>query len=234
MAASIEEDSVPIPKFNASLGRKNRAVVESVTFTPYFPYIRFDGSVKVTSNEIDSFEGVPTALLCKVNGPQNLTLQWKFGNSKSNFSSFQPFFGRNVTTVSKLMRTDPVRPCVRYSHSSTLAFFVEDKYEGYVYVCVATENNRDTVVGNKTMYDIIESIQQRATVYGKSLTMTDTLVNPNVVADGGSFTLRCLPPSTVPSYVTIVDMLTISRKSGTNVPERLADYYISQFPSKLQ
>ncbi|XP_059165294.1 uncharacterized protein LOC131947910 [Physella acuta] len=95
--------------------------------------------------------GSNVTLTCNVYGPRNVTLQWKLGNRLSNFSSFTPYPVQNhITYAAPVVDSDA--PCVKYLHSSTLKFQTENKYNGYMYVCVAKENMRDTIVGNMTIY----------------------------------------------------------------------------------
>ncbi|XP_059149119.1 uncharacterized protein LOC131936222 [Physella acuta] len=96
--------------------------------------------------------GSNVTLFCNATGPKNVTFQWKFGSRLSNFSSFTPYPVQNAVSVAEPVLVSSGTTCVQYIHLSTLKFQTEDKYDGYMYVCVATENNRDTIVGNMTIY----------------------------------------------------------------------------------
>ncbi|XP_059149084.1 uncharacterized protein LOC131936187 [Physella acuta] len=159
-------------------------------------------------------------------GPKDVTFQWKFGSRLSNFNSFTPYSVQNATSVAEPVLVSSGATCVQYIHSSTLKFQTEEKYDGYTYVCVATENNKNTIVGNMTLY----------TKTGKqspytSQPLSETLVNPKAVDVGGSFTVTCdASRAGVPTNATTILSLTVARRDGEKEPITLARYNTLTFP----
>ncbi|XP_059161212.1 uncharacterized protein LOC131944550 [Physella acuta] len=91
-------------------------------------------------------------LTCNVNGPKVLTFTWKYGPSSQDFNSFMIYPVQNDISVAEPVLVSSGTTCVQYRHTSTLKFQTEDMYDGYMYVCVATENNEETIVGNITIH----------------------------------------------------------------------------------
>ncbi|XP_059161468.1 uncharacterized protein LOC131944690 isoform X1 [Physella acuta] len=96
--------------------------------------------------------GSNVTLTCNVNGPKALIFTWKYGPSIYDVNSFTSYPVQNAVSVAEPVLVSSGTTCVQYIHSSTLKFQTEDMYDGYMYVCVATENNRDTKIGNMTIY----------------------------------------------------------------------------------
>ncbi|XP_059161517.1 uncharacterized protein LOC131944733 [Physella acuta] len=96
--------------------------------------------------------GSNVALTCRVYGPKALTFTWKYGPSRSDVNSFTSYPVQNAISVDEPVQISSGTTCVQYGHTSTLKFQTEDMYDGYMYVCVATENNEDTIVGNIIIY----------------------------------------------------------------------------------
>ncbi|XP_059161358.1 uncharacterized protein LOC131944639 [Physella acuta] len=96
--------------------------------------------------------GSNVTLTCRVNGPKALTFTWRYGKPSSDVNSFTSYPVQNDILVYEPFQISSGTTCIQYRHTSTLKFQTEDMYDGYMYVCVATENNRDTIVGNITIY----------------------------------------------------------------------------------
>ncbi|XP_059161629.1 uncharacterized protein LOC131944816 isoform X2 [Physella acuta] len=96
--------------------------------------------------------GSNITLTCRVNAPKALTFTWKYGPSSSDVNSFTSYPVQNAISVYEPFQISSGTTCVQYRHTSTLKFQTEDMYDGYMYVCVARANYRDTIVGNMTIY----------------------------------------------------------------------------------
>ncbi|XP_059149088.1 uncharacterized protein LOC131936191 [Physella acuta] len=167
-----------------------------------------------------SFEKMDFNLTCIVNGSNNVNIHWKFGSSLSNFSSFTPY----PEATGEHFLIDSGTTCEWYFHSSTLSFKTEYKYDGYTYVCVATENNRDTIVANMTL-NVTQAWEK-----------SDNLIHPKEVKEGGSFNLTCYAShASVPLNITTVTTLYVEWTDGTQNPVLLARYrtYIPPFQYKF-
>ncbi|XP_059149086.1 uncharacterized protein LOC131936189 [Physella acuta] len=170
--------------------------------------------------------GYDVDLNCIVEGPKNVTFQWKFGSRLSNFNSFTPYPVQNAVSVAEPVLVSSGTTCVQYIHTSTLKFQTEEKYDGYMYVCVATENNRYTVVGNMTLYH-----KKGKQSPDTSQPISETLVNPKAVDVGESFTLACdASIAGVPTNATTILSLTIARREGEKEPTTIARYNTLTFP----
>ncbi|XP_059161505.1 uncharacterized protein LOC131944724 [Physella acuta] len=161
--------------------------------------------------------GSDVTLICNVNGPKQLTFTWKYGLSSSEVNSFTPYPVQNDISVAEPVQISSGTTCVQYRHTSTLKFQTEDMYDGYMYVCVATENNEDTIVGNITIY-----IEQ---VHGQKI------VSPNVIEEGGTFTVTCgASHAGVPTTASTVVSLAIGWAAGTTLPTTIARYRLFSTP----
>ncbi|XP_059161653.1 uncharacterized protein LOC131944827 isoform X2 [Physella acuta] len=96
--------------------------------------------------------GSNLTLTCNLYGPKVIVVQWKYGHSSSDVNSFTSYPLQNDITVAEPVLVSSGTTCVQYRHTSTLKFQTEDMYDGYMYVCVATEDNRDTIVGYMTIF----------------------------------------------------------------------------------
>ncbi|XP_059159894.1 uncharacterized protein LOC131943697 [Physella acuta] len=86
---------------------------------------------------------------------KDVTFRWMFGSRLSSFNSFQHYSIHKDVSFSGPVKFNVGTDCFYKLHSSTLTVTTEEKYDGYMYVCVATENNKDTLVGNLTIYTVL-------------------------------------------------------------------------------
>ncbi|XP_059149085.1 uncharacterized protein LOC131936188 [Physella acuta] len=157
--------------------------------------------------------GSSVTIYCSVEGPNNVTFKWIIG---SNFSITSLYPALNPI----FERVDIEPACSRYRYSSTLKFQIEYKYDGYMFMCVATENNRDTVVGNMAIYTQIGTEEAHT---GQRI--SDQLISPSVAETGGTFTVTCdASRAGVPTTATTVRTLVIEWSDGTQQLKPLARY----------
>ncbi|XP_059149118.1 uncharacterized protein LOC131936220 [Physella acuta] len=186
-----------------------------------------DGTLPPQDLKLQGTEGLKVNLTCFVNGSNNVNIQWRFGSKLSNFSSLIPYPDKNAVTLGEPVLFDSGTNCARYLHSSTLRFTLEYKYDRYTYVCVATENNRETIVANMTIY-----VSEASFV--ETVSVSDTIVNPKEVKEGGSFNVTCdASRAGVPLHITTLHVLNIKWRGASNNSVLLAGYRTYAPPYKF-
>ncbi|XP_059161331.1 uncharacterized protein LOC131944629 [Physella acuta] len=152
--------------------------------------------------------GSYVTLKCTVWGPKELSINWKFGNADYDIRHFTPLNGTDALMFGE---TDP--SCMLYMYRSEITFQTEYRYDGYMYVCVVTTNNKELTVGNMTIYT------------------TKAIVNPTVIQEGKKFTVICdASRAGVPTTVSSIDSLSIDWSNGTGDPVTFASNQIHSLP----
>ncbi|XP_059161457.1 uncharacterized protein LOC131944680 isoform X2 [Physella acuta] len=139
-----QEHDLVFKSRNQSVTSSSRLVPVSLTL---FPQHDVGLGQFVSSNPA----GSNVTLTCNVTGPEDLFFKWKYGKSSASLSNFLIYPVQNDISVAKPVRVSSGTTCIQYLHSSTLKFQTEDMYDGYMYVCMVTANNDETMVGNMTI-----------------------------------------------------------------------------------
>ncbi|XP_059146641.1 uncharacterized protein LOC131934597 [Physella acuta] len=159
--------------------------------------------------------GSRVTLTCFAGGPENVNFTWKFGKASSDVNSLQNYPEDGDITVEKYANLI-TNECNWYFRYSYLSFQINDTYDNYSYVCVATVNNQDTTVG-------------RMTIHAKK-----SILNPIVIEEGNQFSVKCDSSlAGVPTSYASVVSLEITWTNGTEEPITYANYSLLPQPNNF-
>ncbi|XP_059165295.1 uncharacterized protein LOC131947911 [Physella acuta] len=232
----------------------------TITFTaPRTMSVNVNPPSTYKPNEFIYYRDSEIELTCSVEKRVNdVNFRWMFGSSLSNVSSFLPFTAQNAISVTKTNSSGST--CNQFRHSSTLRIKTEEKYDGYMYMCMATDN-RETISGNMTIYvldsgygyllcvdfnelnkwvfmawnKVLILLKEGTRMHGENVynSESNTILSLKEVREGESFKVTCDASRAGVSYM-VAQALEIEYKYGKKDPVKIAEYTTSTPPKRIQ